>query len=165
MHALKPTLILTLVVALATASAAAARPSSGTDVCRLLTTKQVTTVQGVSPKCTNARPTAGPGSTITTGNWAGTTLRSPRLQVTVSLYTDQAALGLAKRNLNQGLPGTPKKVAGIGSAAYEATGGFATGVRFADGKYIVFVSVGGIGKPSWSTKSVEALAKAIAGRL
>ena len=165
MHAFRTTLALTLVAGLTTVGAAAARTGADTDVCRLLTAKQVTTVKGVSSRCTNARPTAGPGATISSANWAGTTLRSPRLQVTVSLYADQGAFRLAKRNLGQGLPGAPRKVAGIGSAAYEATGGFATGIRFADGKYIVLVSVGGVGKPSWSNRSVEALARAIAGRL
>jgi hypothetical protein len=164
-HALRPTLALTLVAMLATAAAAAARPSSGTDLCRLLTGKQAMSVQGVSSKCTNARPTAGPGSTISTANWAGVTPRSPRLQVTMSVYTDRGAFQLAKRNLGQGLPGAPRKVSGIGSAAYEANGGFSTGIRFSVGKHIVLVSVTGIGKPSWSTRSVEALARAIAGRL
>ena len=164
MHAVKPILALALLAALATASSAPARPSA-VDACRLLTAKQVTSVQGVSPKCTTAKATAGPGSTIYGANWAGKTPRSPGVQVTVSLYTDQGMLGLAKRNLNQGLSGTPKKVVGIGSAAYEATGGFSTGVRFAQGKYVVLVSVNGIGKPTWSTKSVEGLAKAVAGRL
>lgn len=165
MHAVKPILALALFAALATAPPSSARPSAAVDVCRLLTAKQVTAVQGVSSKCTKAKPMAGPGATIYGANWPGKTPRSPGVQVTVSVYTDQGALALATRNLNQGLPGPPKKVAGIGSAAYEATGGFATGVRFVKGKDVVLVSVNGIGKPSWSTKSVEALAKAVAGRL
>lgn len=165
MHAPRSALALVLLAALATAAPAGARPTSGVDVCRLLSAKQATTVQGVSSKCTNVKPTVGPGSTIYGANWPGKTPRSAGLQVTLSLYTDQSALALAKRNLNQGLPGTPKKVAGIGSGAYEATGGISTGIRFAEGKYIVLVGVSGIGKRSWSTTSVEALAKAIAGRL
>ena len=165
MHAVKPILLLALFAALATASAAPARTSVAVDACRLLTAKQVTAVQGVSPKCASAKPMAGPGSTIYEGNWAGKTPRSAGLQVTVSLYTDKGALALAKRNLNQGLPGTPKKVAGIGSGAYEASGGVSTAVRFAKGSYIVLVGVSGIGKPTWSTTSVEALAKAVAARL
>lgn len=165
MHAVKPILALALFAALATASSAAARPSAAVDVCHLLSATQVTAVQGVSPKCAGAKPMAGPGSTIYGANWAGKTPRSPGVQVTVSVYSDQGLLALAKRNLNQGLPGTPKKVAGIGTAAFEATGGISTGVRFAKGKDIVLVIVSGIGKPSWTPKSVEALAKAVAGRL
>ena len=165
MHAVKPALAIVLLWAFAIAAPAPARPSAGVDVCRLLTAKQAAAVQGVSPKCTPAKPMAGPGSRIYVANWAGKTPRSPGLQVTVSRYTDQGALGLAKRNLNQGLPGTPKKVAGIGSAAYEATGGISTAVRFAEGNDVVLVVVSGIGKPTWSTKSVEALARAVAGRI
>ena len=165
MHAVKPLLALALFAALTTASAAPARASAGLDVCRLLTAKQATAVQGVSSKCTPAKPMAGPGSRIYVANWAGKTPRSPGLQVTVSRYTDQGALGLAKRNLNQGLPGTPRKVAGIGAGAYEASGGIATAVRFDQGKEVVLVIVSGIGKPTWSTKSVEALARAVAGRI
>ena len=165
MHALKSALALVVLTTLATAAPAVARPSSGVDVCRLLTAKQATAVQGVSPKCVNAKPMAGPGSTIYGANWPGKTPRSAGLQVTVSRYTDQGALGLATRNLNQGLPGPPRKVAGIGSGAYEATGGISTAVRFAQGKYIVLVGVSGLGKPSWSTSSVETLAKAVARRL
>lgn len=165
MRTLNLTLAVTLLAALALAASAGAGSGFSGNVCRLLTAKQVTAVQGVSAKCTNAKPMAGPGSKIYTGNWAGKTPSSPRVQVTVSVYTDRGALQLAKRNLDQGLPGAPKKVARIGSAAYEATGGFSTGVRFADGKYVVLVSVNGIGKPSWSNASVEKLARAIAARL
>ena len=165
MHAVKPILVLALLAALATASGTPAQTSAAVDACRLLTARQVTAVHGVSPKCVTAKPMAGPGAMIYGANWAGKTPRDAGIQVTVSLYTDQGALALAKRNLNQGLPGPPKKVAGIGTAAYEATGGISTAVRFAKGKEVVLVGVSGIGKPTWSTKSVEALAKAVAGRL
>lgn len=89
----------------------------------------------------------------------------PRIHATVSLYTDQGSLQLAKRNLNQGLPGTPRKVARIGSAAYEATGGLSTAIHFNVGKYIVFVSLNTVGTPPRSTASLEALAKTVAARL
>ena len=157
------TLFFTL-AALTTAAAAAARPTFGGNVCGLLTAKQVTAIQGVSPRCTNAKPSPGFGSTIYAGNWSGKTARSPRVQVTVSVYTDQGALQLAKRNLAQGLTGTPRKVAGIGSGAYEATGAGAAGLRFASGKTTVLVIVTALGKPP-STKSAETLAKSIDARL
>jgi hypothetical protein len=38
----------------------------------------------------------------------------------VPLSTDSGALQLATHDLKQGLPGTPKRVGGIGSAAYDA---------------------------------------------
>jgi hypothetical protein len=146
-------------------NAAAARSAFKGDVCSLLGARQVTAIHDVSSRCANAKPSTGPGSTIYVANWAGKTPRSPQVQLTVSLYTDQGALQLAKRNLDQGLPGRPEKVTGIGSAAYEATAAFSTGVHFELGKYIVAVTVTGIGKPSWSNASVEDLAKAAAARL
>ena len=88
----------------------------------------------------------GPGSTIYVGNWAGLTAKSPTVQVTVALYSDTGAFQLAEQNLKQGLPGPPKKVAGIGSAAYEAKGALSVGIHFAVGKYIVFVSLNTIGR-------------------
>jgi hypothetical protein len=165
MHALRPTLALVLLAALAGASSAPALGAGKLNVCSLLTAKQVAAIRGVSSKCANAKPAPGPGATIYVANWAGKTPTSPRVQVTVSLYADQGLLQLAKRNLKQGLPGVPRKVAGIGSAAFEATGASATGIRFAVGKYVALVMVTGNGKPSWSTKSVEALARAVAARL
>ena len=52
--------------------------------------------------------------------------------MTVASYTDQGALALAKRNLNQGFPGgTPKRMAGIGTGAYEATGAGSSAIHFA----------------------------------
>jgi hypothetical protein len=157
------TLIVAVVAALAAASAAGAR--SNLKVCRLVSAKQVATIHGVSTRCTDAKPLRGPGSTIYTGNWVGKTPRSPHLQVSVSVYTDQSFLQLAKRNLNQGLVGVPKKVAGIGSAAYEATGALAAEIHFSVGKDIVAVVLNSIGKPPRLTPALRALAKAIAARL
>jgi hypothetical protein len=165
MHASRLTLALAVFATLAAASAAGARSGLSVDVCRMLSAKEVTAIPGVSSKCTNAKPANGPGSTIYTANWAGTTPKSPSLQVTVSLYTDSGALQLAKRNLNQGLPGTPKRVTGIGSAAYEATGASSTGVQFNVGKYIASIRLTTMNKPQRSTAPIEAIAKAIARRL
>jgi len=134
-------------------------------VCSLLTTRQVTAIQGVTSRCTNAKPLPGPGSTIYVGNWAGKTARSAHLQVTVSSYADQGALQLGRRNLAQGLVGTPRKLTLGKLPAYEATGAGATQLRFLLGKQTVLVTVNTIAGPAASTKSVEALAKAIAARL
>ena len=153
------------VAAVLAGSAAAAGSAFRGDVCSLLGARQATTISGVSSHCTRAKPLSGLGATIYGGNWSGNGARSPQLQVTVSVYTDPGALQLAKRNLDQGLPGAPKKAAGIGSAAYEASGASSTAVRFAVGKDIVFVVVNAIRKPSPSTASVEALAKDVAAKL
>ncbi len=164
MYASRLALAATLVAALAAASSAGARPGAAVNVCRLLTAKQVAAVPGVSPKCANAKPMPGPGSTIYTANWAGKTATSAHLQVTLSLYTDQGMLGLAKRNLKQGLPGPPRKVAGIGSGAFEATGAAAQGIHVAFGKYVVVVILSGTGKLPQTTV-IEAVAKKIIARL
>jgi hypothetical protein len=163
-HAVKSTLALTL-AALAAASSAGAHSSFNGNVCGLLAAKQIAAIPGVSPQCTNAKPSKGLGSTISLGNWAGKTPRSPHLQITVSLYTDAGALQLAKRNLDQGLPATPRKVAGIGVGAYEAIGASAAGIHFAVGKDVVYISLNTIGAPPRSTASVEAVARAVAAKL
>jgi hypothetical protein len=151
--------------ALAKASAAGAAPSFNGKVCAIVSAKQVTAIAGVSSKCTIAKPSQGPGSTIYVGNWAGLTPQSPTVQVTVALYTDTGALQLAKQNLKQGLPGPPKKVAGIGSNAYEAKGAQAAGIHVAVGKYIAYITLSTIGTPPKSAAVLEPLAKAVAARL
>lgn len=164
MHiSLRPTVV--LCAALATASAAAAAPGFNGNVCGMVSAKQVTAIAGVSSKCTKAKPSQGPGSTIYVGNWAGLTPKSPTVQVTVAVYTDSGALQLAKQNLKQGLPGPPKKVAGIGSAAYEAKGALSVGIHVAVGKYIAYISLNTIGTPPKSATVLEPLAKAVAARL
>jgi hypothetical protein len=155
-----------LLAALAAAAPAGAGSSFTGNVCGLVTAKQVATIPGVSSRCTNARPSKGPGSTLYVGNWAGETPRSPHLQVTVALYTDAGVLQLAKHNLKQGLPGgTPRKEAGIGEAAYEASGAGALGLHVSVGKYIVYATLTALGTAPPSSTSFEALARSIAGRL
>jgi hypothetical protein len=133
-------------------------------VCGLVSAKQVAAIPGVSSHCTSARPAKGPGSTIYAGTWNGTSPTAPALQVTVALYTDKGALQLATRNLAQGLPGSPpRKLTGIGSAAYEATGASAIGIHFAVHDDVVYVILTTTGKPPRA--SLEQLAKAIAARL
>jgi len=160
---LRPAIV--LLAALATASAAAAAPGFNGKVCGLVSAKQVTALAGVSSKCTNATPSKGLGSTMYVGNWAGLTAKSPTVQVTVALYSDAGAFKLAQQNLKQGLPGPPKKVAGIGSAAYEAKGALSVGIHFTIGKYIVYVSLNTIGTPPKSATMLEPLAKAVAAGL
>ena len=159
------TLAFTLLAAFVMSPGAGARSNFSGKVCQLVTAKQITAIAGVSSKCANAAPSRGPGSTIYVGNWAGMTPTSPSVQVTVALYTDTGALQLARSNLRQGLPGPPKKVAGIGSAAYEAIGGFSAGIHFNVGKYVVYMSLNTVGKPPRSITSLETLAKGVAARL
>ena len=165
MLASRVTVAVTAVAALAGATAVAAPSTFSANICALVPTKQVVAISGVSAACTKAAPTNGPGSKIYMANWAGKTPTSARLQVTIAVYTDPGVLQLAKHNLKQGLPGTPKSVANIGSAAYLSTAADSTGLHLNVGKYIAYINVTATGKPSWSTASVEALGKAVAARL
>jgi len=85
--------------------------------------------------------------------------------VTVELYVDGGLLALAKRNLNQGLPAAPRKLAGIGSAAFVTTAGPTAAIHVASGRYIVIAILTSAGTASRSTTSLEALAKAIVAGL
>jgi hypothetical protein len=148
----------------AAASATASLPFNG-NVCALLTAKQVATVGGVTARCNNQPPQQGPSAKIYVGDWMGATPKSPTLQVTVAVYTDRGMLKLADQNLKQGLPGPPKKVAGIGDAAFEAKGGSAVGIHVAVGKYVAYVSLNAIGKAPSSPALIEPVAKDVAKRL
>jgi hypothetical protein len=153
-----------LLAALVTASAAGAAPGFKGNVCGIVSAKQVTAIAGVSSKCTNAKPSQGPGSTIYVGNWAGLTPTSPTVQVTIAAYTDAGALQLAQSNLKQGLPGPPKKVAGLGGPAYEAKGALSAGIHVTVGKYIAYITLS-VRTPPKSATVLEPLAKAVAARL
>ena len=140
----------------------------GGNVCGLLTAKQATAISGVTAKCTNEAPLPGPGSNQYTGNWAGVTTKSPALQVTVVKYTDPGVLKLAVHNLKQGLPGgTPKKVTGIGDAAFEAKGPPDTGpgIHVAIGTYIAYINLATVGGPPLSPSLLEPIAKDIVAKL
>jgi hypothetical protein len=158
-----------LVPAVAVVAALAATSTAGAsftgNVCRLASAKQAAPLTGRPSHCTRSPATKGLGSTIDMGTWAGPTATSPRVQATVALYADSGALQLARRNLKQGLPGgTPRKVSGIGTAAYEAGGASAFAIHFAVGKYVVYLTLTPVGKPR-SAAALEALAKTIAVRL
>jgi hypothetical protein len=150
------------------APAADAAPVFSGNVCALLTAKPVTAITGVTSKCKNVAPLPGPGSTQYVGNWAGVTPKSPALQVTVVKYTDPGALQLAVHNLKQGLSGgTPKKVAGIGDAAYEAKGSASAGpgIHVAIGKYIAYISLSTVGGAALSPSVLEPIAKDVVAKL
>jgi hypothetical protein len=148
--------------------AGAEEPGFTGNVCDLPPPASVAAIPGVSARCKNQEPLPAPGSVAYVGNWSGKTARSATLQVTVAKYTDDEMLKLAIRNLNQGLPGTPKPIGEIGGAtAFEATGGFATAIHFSVGKYVVSAVVNTIGTapPETARTALESLAKAIAPRL
>ncbi len=161
-----------LALALPTLAAApvagATEPAFTGNVCALPPPASVTAILGVPGECKNLEPLPAPGAVDYVGNWSGQAARSATLQVTVAKYTDDGMLKLAIGNLNQGLPGTPKPIGDIGDGpAYEATGGFATAIRFSIGKYVVLVVVSTIGAapPEAARTALEGLARAIAPRL
>ena len=87
--------------------------------------------------------------------------------MTIGAYSDPGALQLAVHNLKQGFSGgTPKKVAGIGNAAYEATGnGLGPGIHVAIGKYIAYISATSIGAPKPTLAELEPIAKHVVATL
>ncbi len=159
-----PSAAAVLLATLVTATAAAGASSFDGKVCGLVTARQVAAV-GVTSRCTNARPMKGLGATTFRANWAGKSTSAPQLQVTVARYSDAGALQLARRNLMQGLPGTPRRAKGIGSAAYEASGPSAIGIHIAVAKYIVYITLATTSTHSRASASLEAIGKRIAARL
>jgi hypothetical protein len=161
--------VVVLAAVLATAPAAGAAPAFKGNVCGLLTAKQVTAVPGLTSSCKNAAPLPGPlpGSKQYEGNWAGVTPKSPTLQVTVVKFADPGTLQLAVHNLKQGLPGgTLKKVTGIGSSAYEATGiGLGPAINVAIGNYVAYISLSSIGSPKPTPAQLDQIAKGVAAKL
>lgn len=148
--------------------AGAAGPRFSGDVCGLAPPAGVAAIPGVSPKCQNQEPLSAPGAIDYVASWSGESARPATLQVTVARYTDEDMRKLAVRNLNQGLPGTPTPIGRIGGGTvFEATGGFATAIRFSVDDYVVLLVVNTVGAapPKAARTALEGLANAIAARL
>ena len=159
--------VVVLAAVLVTAPVAGAAPAFKGNVCGLLTAKQVAAIPGVTSSCKNAPPLPALGGKQYEGDWAGVGPKSPTLQVTIGAYSDSGALQLAVHNLKQGFSGgTPKKVAGIGDAAYEAKGnGLGPGIHVAIGKYIAYISATSIGAPKPTLAELEPIAKHVVATL
>jgi hypothetical protein len=158
--------LVVLVAIFVIAPTAAAAPVFKGNVCGLLTAKQVTAIAGVTAQCNPQPPLTGMGSKTYEGDWKGLTAKSPTLQVTVSVYSDSGWLQKADHNLPQGMPGgTPKKVTGIGDAAYEAKGNFAVAIHVAVGKNIAYITLNQVGKTPSSPALIEPVAKDVAAKL
>jgi hypothetical protein len=156
---------LVIAAVLAVASSAAASPKFNGNVCALLTTQQVTAITGVSAKCNNQPPLPGMGGKTYVGDWASLLPKGPTLQVTVSVFSDPVWLAKAIHNLMQGLNGPPKKVTGIGTAAYEATGAYAVGIHTYVGKNLIYISLNEVGKTPSSPALIAPVAKDVVARL
>jgi hypothetical protein len=155
-----------LAVLAATAAAAlpagAAAPAFAGNVCKLVPAAKVTPLLGPKRTC-KSRKTAGPGSIDYVASWAGRTPTAPTLQVTVEKFTDPGMLALAGRNLNQGLPGPPKRLLTIGAPAFEGTGANSTAIHAGIGKYVVLLTLNALhaNPPKAARVKLEALAKAL----
>jgi len=147
------------------ASAGARQPVFKNNVCKFVPSKDVAAIRGMSTVCTETAPLPAPGATDYVGNWKGTA-PTEGLQVTIERYSDDGWLQKATQNLKQGLVALPpKKVSGIGDAAYEAKGNSAVEVKTVVGKYIAIIVLTNVKKPPKSPSEIEPLAKAIVAAL
>jgi hypothetical protein len=81
----------------------------------------------------------------------------------VVLYQNATFFSAAKSHLHV-LPGAAKKVTGIGSAAYESSGGGLTVINFIVGKYIVDINIR-TNQPRKSLVAFNALSMSVASKL
>ena len=132
------------------------------NVCGLLSAKQVASVPVTPLKCSPMQTIKGPASTAYYGNWGGAA-QAPHMLISVVLYQSATFFSAAKSHLNV-LPGPAKKVAGIGSAAYESSGGGLTVINFIVGKYIVDINMR-TNQPLKSLAAFNALSMSVASKL
>jgi hypothetical protein len=157
--------VVILVAALLAAAPAGAQPAAFKNkVCTLVPAKTIEAVPGMSGACTEQAPLAAPGGKDYVGAWKGTA-PTESIQITIEAFSDSGMLSLATKNLNEGLLDTPKKVSGIGTAAYEAKGEVGVEVKAASGKYIAIVILTNVRKPPGSPAAIEPLAKAVVAAL
>jgi hypothetical protein len=106
----------------------------------------------------------GLGSKIYTAIWANKS-KTAHLTVTVTVYANPSVLKLAQHNLNQGLPGAPMKLKGVGSAAYQATGSGEAGIHFSVGKDVVLIILNTTGSMPKVSTALVSLASGVASKL
>jgi hypothetical protein len=141
------------------------------DVCKTVAAKVVRAIPGVGSYCTDTPPEAGPGSTDYVGTWtdrpetakSGKTGTGPQtsLEVTIARYTDKGLLKLAVQNLDQGLPGPPTAVKGLGGPAYEAKGYETVAVHIAWKSYVAYAGLTSARLPQSPPKVLYPLAKVL----
>ena len=152
-------LVPTIALAVCAAGSASAA-SSSMNVCGMLTAKQVAAI-GVPTNC-KATSLTGPGITSHTGTWGGSGPTAAHLGVSVVTYSNATLFQLGMRTLDK-LPGIAKKVAGIGTLAYEsgADGSTLAAINFVVGKTIVGINLRTT-KPPKSLAQLDAIATTIA---
>jgi hypothetical protein len=158
--------VLAAVVALALpAPAGAAQAAFKNNVCKLVSSKVITALAGMSSACTEEAPLPAPGAKQYVGNWKGLA-STESLGITILSYSDAGLHALAIHNLKQGgLSTSPTKVSGIGDSAYESRGAAGVEIRIATGEYIAIVVLTNVKKPPASPSEIEPLAKAVVAAL
>ena len=134
------------------------------NVCKFVPAKAIASVPGITSACTEQAPLTAPGGTDYVGTWKGST-PTTSLQITISVFNDPDWLGRARSNLKQGLLATPKKVAGIGDAAYEAKNFAGVEIKTDVGKYIAIVVLSSVKDPPKSPAMIVPLTKAVVAAL
>ncbi len=134
------------------------------NVCKFVPAKAIASVPGLTSSCTEQPPLPAPGGKDYVGTWKGST-PTTSLQITIEVFSDTGVLGLARSNLKQGLLAAPKKLAGIGDAAYEAKNFGGVEIKTDVGKYIAIVVLSSVKAPPKSPSEIAPLTKAIVAAL
>jgi hypothetical protein len=145
---------------LATPAVAGSRAFSG-NVCAMVSAAQVSALK--APKTCKPATLKSAINTAYYGTWAASSPMGPHLTVSIVAWKNSALLAAARSHLNI-LPGPSKKVAGIGSAAYESSAGQLTAINFVVGSDICDINLR-TAKPLGSLTAFNALAKQIASKL
>lgn len=150
------------------ASAPVARAAFNGKVCSLLTAKQVAAAHVTPSTCVYQKTTRLSTWTNYTGHWGSSSLSATNVDISLDLYHDAATFETFKHQLRTSISyyGSPQKVSGIGSVAYEAKSGTRGEIRFVVGNFIASVSlrIGGTAALK-SFTLLNALARAIAAEL
>lgn len=152
-------------VLVAVGIAAGAAHASGVNACGLVSARQAAGL-GVTASC---KGTTRPGASgvVSFGNWGTPGAGNAALALTVTTFTDTSGVAWqVSMKLLKVLPGTAKKVNGIGSVAYESggDGGRLASMHFVKGKRVVAFSWYSK-KPQTSLKAFNAVAKSIAAQI
>ena len=160
--------IIVATVVVAGESAPVARAAFNGKVCSLLTAQQVAAAHITPPKCINPKTTKISTWTNYYAHWGSSSLSSASLDISLDVYHSATTFQTFKQNLRTsiGYYGSPQKVSGIGTLAYEAKNGSRGEIRFVVGHSIASVSLnaGGSAKLKSFTQ-LNALARAVAAGL
>ena len=160
--------IIVATVVVAGASAPVARAAFNGNVCSLLTAKQVAAAHIIPSKCINQKTTKISTWTNYYAHWGSTSLSAASVDISLDVYQSTTSFQTFKKSLRTSISyyGSPQKVSGIGSVAYEAKNNSRGEIRFVVGHSIASVSLfaGESGKLKSFTQ-LNALARSVAAGL